>query len=282
LSKKKIKRVRDELLAVFGSLVVPNRETLRYDGMGYVEIMKFEIVTTRIPPKSLKNFKETNERILWTGQYSHHLPRRSGDLKLELRNQKMAISEDYQGQTFVVFTDISGFKAMMKSEARLMSAMDALYSSGYNNLRDQNQQPRVEGLFVSDCGILFARRNQESELLALSAILRILAAVHREVFESTFSLTTSIAFGAFAYRGKIEFEGVERNAIHGDAYLAAYLDSINKRPKLYPSECRILTRGLPDFVNADSIQTMPIAHRRIREEGQHIYFDWMKRQQNQH
>ena len=128
----------------------------------------------------------------------------------------MAISADYQGKTFVAFTDISGFKAMMRNEARLMRAMDALYSSGYNNLRDENQQPRVEGVFVSDCGILFARRNQESELLALEAILRILAALHRDVFESAFSLTTSIAYGAFAYRGKIEFEGLEKNAIHGD------------------------------------------------------------------
>ncbi|MBM4142852.1 MAG: hypothetical protein FJ225_04550, partial [Lentisphaerae bacterium] len=116
----------------------------------------------------------------------------------------MAITSDYAGQTFVAFTDLSGFKAMMHNEARMMRAMDALYSSGYRNLDGANHAVRVEGVFISDCGILFARRTQQAEIEALDSLLRVLAALNRDVFEAAFSLTTSIAFGRFAYRGKIE------------------------------------------------------------------------------
>jgi len=190
----------------------------------------------------------------------------------------MAISSDYNGQTFVAFTDISGFKAMISNEARLMRAMDALYSSGYRNLQHTNHHPIVEGIFISDCGILFARRDQESELQALESLLQVLAALHRDVFESALSLTTSIAYGAFTYRGKIEFEGLEKNAIHGQAYVAAFKDNESETGKLYPNECRILRKELPSSVTSDQIQALAIARGRIREENRHIYFEWMKRQ----
>ena len=60
IEQEKIKSVRDELLAVFGSFVVPDRKTWKYDGVKYVEIMKIEIVTTNdnVPKKFLKDFKE--------------------------------------------------------------------------------------------------------------------------------------------------------------------------------------------------------------------------------
>jgi len=190
----------------------------------------------------------------------------------------MPISSDYTGQTFVAFTDISGFKAMMSNEGRLMRAMDALYSSGYRNLQHANHHPIVEGIFISDCGTLFARRNHESELQALESLLQILAELHKDVFESAFSLTTSIAFGPFAYRGKIEFPGLEKNAIHGHAYVAAFKDHESKTPKLYPNECRILRKGLPNSMTSDQIAALEIARGRIREEDRHIYFEWMKRQ----
>lgn len=190
----------------------------------------------------------------------------------------MAITTDYNGQTFVAFTDISGFKSMMTNEARLMRAMDALYSSGYRNLRDTNRHPVVEGIFISDCGILFSRKNHETDLQALDSLLHVMALIHKDVFESAFSLTTSIAYGRFTYRGKVEFEGLEKNAIHGHAYVSAYKDNESNTRKLYPNECRICKEGLPAAVTADQIQTLDIARGRIREEEKHFYFEWMKRQ----
>jgi hypothetical protein len=60
IEQEKIKSVRDELRDVFGSFVVPDRKTWKYDGVRYIEIMKVEIVTTddKVPKKFLKDFKE--------------------------------------------------------------------------------------------------------------------------------------------------------------------------------------------------------------------------------
>ncbi len=199
--------------------------------------------------------------------------------EITTKGGEVAIIEEYDGQTFVAFTDIVGFKSMMSDEARLMRAMDSLYSSGYSNLADNNRHPIVEGIFISDCGILFARRRQETELDALGSLLDVLSSLHRDVFESAFSLTTSIAYGKFRYRGKIEFDGIEKNALHGEAYLIACIDNENddRRLRLYPNECRICKRNLPEPVTAAEIQTLDIARGRIREEERHFYFEWMKR-----
>ena len=172
----------------------------------------------------------------------------------------MSITTDYTGQTFVAFSDISGFKSMMANETRLMRAMDALYSSGYRNLGGTNRNPVVEGIFISDCGILFSRRINEPDIQALGSLLQVLAVIHRDVFESAFSLTTSIAFGRFTYRGKIEFEGLEKNAIHGDAYVSAYRDNESKTRKLYPNECRICKEGLSEFMTAEQILTPDVGN----------------------
>jgi hypothetical protein len=60
IEQEKIKRVRDELLAVFGSFAVPNRKAWKYYSAGYVEIIRLEIVTTndKVPKRFLKDLKE--------------------------------------------------------------------------------------------------------------------------------------------------------------------------------------------------------------------------------
>jgi hypothetical protein len=60
IEQDKIKRVRDELVAAFGTFAVPDRKTWKYDGVKYVEIMRFEIITTgdKVTKQFLKDFKE--------------------------------------------------------------------------------------------------------------------------------------------------------------------------------------------------------------------------------
>ena len=61
IEQKKIQRARDELIATFGSFAVPDRRTWKYDGVKYVEVVKFEIITTgdRVTKKRLTNLKES-------------------------------------------------------------------------------------------------------------------------------------------------------------------------------------------------------------------------------
>ena len=65
IEQEKIKRVREELIAAFGSFTVPDRRAWKYDGVKYVEIMRFEIITTddKDTKKRLKEFKERLEEF---------------------------------------------------------------------------------------------------------------------------------------------------------------------------------------------------------------------------
>lgn len=55
---------------------------------------------------------------------------------------------DINENTFVAFTDISGFKELMKNDQNALEAIKYFYQSGYNILRNRNQN--VDGFFVSD------------------------------------------------------------------------------------------------------------------------------------
>lgn len=56
---------------------------------------------------------------------------------------------DFDGSTFVAFTDISGFKQVMKEDQRAIRALARFYTCGFGVLR---QDRSVHGIFVSDCG----------------------------------------------------------------------------------------------------------------------------------
>lgn len=66
IEQEKIRRVREELVAAFGTFAVPDRKTWKYDGVKYVEIVKIEIITTgdKVIKKRLKDFKERLKKSL--------------------------------------------------------------------------------------------------------------------------------------------------------------------------------------------------------------------------
>jgi len=152
----------------------------------------------------------------------------------------MAIA-DFQGNTFVAFLDISGFKDLMRNDKDALLALKTLYQAGYDILQRRNG---IEGFFVSDSGILFVRseRNLNEELFKLLDAIKF---INSRMLESNYMLTTSIAYGYFDYHGKLEFDGIEKNPIYGNAYVNAFLDNEKGSPKLQPGECRLLLKNLP-------------------------------------
>lgn len=62
IEQEKIDRVREELLAEFGSFAEPYRRTWRYDRRQCVEIARFEIIITD-DKFAKKRFKELKERL---------------------------------------------------------------------------------------------------------------------------------------------------------------------------------------------------------------------------
>ncbi|MGZ5481194.1 MAG: hypothetical protein ACXWID_04360 [Pyrinomonadaceae bacterium] len=182
----------------------------------------------------------------------------------------------FEGHTFVAFVDICGFKAMMSEGQRGPLALDALYSAGFDVLREhRNNANAVDGFFVSDCGVLFVRNENADNLSRLWSLCFIVKEIHRRTFKEAVQLTSSIAWGRFSYHERIEFPGIDKSPIYGNAYIAAFTDNEGS-PKLYPNECRIIRRGLP-------VEVIDVLHRRreplwnqVRETPDHFYYEWMR------
>lgn len=178
----------------------------------------------------------------------------------------MAIN-DYHGQTFVAFLDISGFKELMRKDADALEALRQLYQAGYNVLRNQNG---VEGLFVSDSGILFVRTGNNEE--KLKKILAAVKSINARMLQHNYMLTTSIAFGTFDYQGKLEFDGIAKNPIYGNAYVKAFLDNEKKLPKIQPGQCRIVRENLPENLDLQQADFHLLQER--GNNHSHLYYYW--------
>lgn len=181
--------------------------------------------------------------------------------------------EDYDGYTFVAYLDISGFKLLMKKETG-WKALDLLYSSGYRNLQ---RHPVVQGFFVSDCGILFVKDNPLNG--GLSTLLTVIKEINKDLAMQDFMLTSSIAYGAFKYKSKIEFTGIEKNPIYGNAYLSSVIDTEETTPKIEPTQCRVVKKNLPftlDELRVNEQNNPEVALLREKAyDRKHYYYYWM-------
>jgi len=185
---------------------------------------------------------------------------------------------NFEGQTFVAFVDLSGFKELMKQEKKAWKALDSFYNIGYSSLLPQssNQTVKVEGLFISDCGVLFVRNG--NNINKLKALLNVISDLNKRMLEKGFMLTSSICYGQFKYQERIEFEGIEKNLLLGNAYLAAYLDSERTKPHIQAGQCRIVTNDLPsDTIESIESGNLPLFRRIIKESPRHYYFYWSVR-----
>ena len=190
--------------------------------------------------------------------------------------------DNFDDMTFVAFLDISGFKELMRNKEKACGALDTLYQAGYGVLGTQNNRHRVEGIFISDSGLLFVRRSARTILGApgaLRLLLEIIKRINERMLHRDLMLTVSIAFGEFRYQVRREFEGIGKTQIYGNAYTAAFLDNENGKPKIQPGQCRIVKDNLPGAVNeAIGNNRRDRILRLIKErdaDNEHYYFYWM-------
>jgi len=175
--------------------------------------------------------------------------------------------QNYTGQTFVAFLDISGFKELMKDDKKALESLRRLYQAGYDALQAAEG---VEGFFVSDSGILFVRTGTVKE--RLKKILSAIKAINSVMLERDYMLTTSIAYGNFDYHDKLEFDGIEKNPIYGYAYVQAFLDNETGNPKIQPGQCRLVKNGLPPEINFEHEDFNLL--RQKGNDNAHLYFYW--------
>jgi len=181
----------------------------------------------------------------------------------------MAI-RNYSGQTFVAFLDISGFKELMKQNNRALKALNRLYQIGYDTIKAGSP---IEGIFISDCGVLFVR-DTDNKYQDLCNLLNGIKEINRRMLIDDFLTVTSIAYGQFKYQDKLEIEGIEKNAVYGGAYVEAFFDNEKGEPKIKVGQVRVINKNIPpeviEAVEGQGDQTA----RLLKRKGKHFYYYW--------
>jgi hypothetical protein len=186
-------------------------------------------------------------------------------------------------KTFVAFTDISGFKKLMK-EGKAPNALDIFYNAGFHQLKKQEICDYIDGIFVSDCGIMFARNDRHpghDNIFYLKKLLNVIRNLNNIMLQNDKMLVTSIAFGSFEYADRIVLRNMNKNLFHGDAYLNAYIDNEEGVPKITPGQCRIIIKGIPPDVKdiledpGSNDDVLKMVKTRYKDK-RHYYFYWMR------
>ncbi len=197
---------------------------------------------------------------------------------------------DFKGETYVAFIDISGFKRMMKDKDRIAKVVYNFYDSGYTILkqyqtRGPNEPSTIQGIFVSDCGILFVNINHQSNEVdlrvkreSLNQLLNVVKKINLHMIDINVMLTTSIAYGSLTCTEKIEFKGISKNPFYGDAYLNAFVDHKDRQKKIHAGECRIVKKTLPEGLITEGskshFENFELLREKLKNKS-HIYFYWM-------
>ncbi len=193
---------------------------------------------------------------------------------------------NYEGKTYVAFVDISGFKHMMNDKERIAKVVYGFYQSGYKVLdkHRNGNEVEIQGIFVSDCGILFVNKdhkdNDEGLDLnreSLNLLLEVVKDINFAMIKYNVMLTSSIAYGSLKCTEKLEFQGISKNPFYGDAYLNAFMDNESSQKKIYPGQCRIVEDTLPiNIITKESKSYYEhFKFLKMSKDRKHYYFYWM-------
>ncbi len=127
---------------------------------------------------------------------------------------------NFDGQTWVAFSDLSGLKAMyIKDVDQAAAALDKFYNTTYSL---QENDELINSIVVSDCAVFWIDRQDCLDCLA--TLLRRLQEFHQQLLPD-YLLRTTIAYGHFKYEQRLEIPRIRKNMIVGRAYLDAYANN---------------------------------------------------------
>ncbi len=181
--------------------------------------------------------------------------------------------ENFNGETFVAFIDISGFKKkVIANHGNATKTLEDFYNIGYNLLSENGYHNDISGIFVSDCAILYVHNinreteNQKKEQIEnCKSILNIVKEINKECIQKKIMLTTSIAYGKFEYEKRIIVRSnTEKNLLVGSAYLDAFADS---EKGMDVCSCRLLTNNI-------LFEIEDLNHDYILTKDKNYYYFW--------
>ncbi|GAI41032.1 unnamed protein product [marine sediment metagenome] len=135
--------------------------------------------------------------------------------------------ENFNGKTYVAFSDLCGFKQMMnENRKKAVKALDCLYESVYDiqNDEDRLRMTHVDAIAVSDCVVSWVTNGQ------LDTIVEFLSWFHSRMIKKGYLLRTTIAYDAFCYQRRLQLRNLQKAYIEGGAYISAYLGNDKAEP----------------------------------------------------
>jgi len=191
--------------------------------------------------------------------------------------------ESFNGETFVAFLDICGFKEMMNTPRKAESALNSFFQVAYQEAeRSEISQP-VNCIAVSDSAIAFVGRDDlrtESgskslvDASRLISMLRFVRNVAKAMINGNVAINGSISYGHLEYQKKYEGARMVKAMLLGSAYLSALSDVEDGKPKLKPGQIRVKPKKkIEELINACSFDSSELSLLMSGAGG--YYFYWM-------
>lgn len=132
--------------------------------------------------------------------------------------------QDFDGQTWVAFSDLCGTKEKIRQGHRVAArALSNFYNTVYN-IHEETEG--ISALVVSDNAVLWLH----SEHRRLDTMLGHVKRLHHEMVRQNLLLRTSLAFGRFEYQQRIQLHNLTKGMVFGGAYVAAYIANHSVKP----------------------------------------------------
>ncbi len=145
----------------------------------------------------------------------------------------------FDGDTYVAFSDLSGFKKMQNRDRnRANRVLEQLFQTTRRALDNQNRllEIDVDAIGISDCIVSWANDGK------LNTLMWFLEPLHRQAIKKRYLLSTTIAYGDFRCHRLPGLSNLEVTFMAGKAYTLAYSENARAEPGMI---VLIKTRGLP-------------------------------------
>ena len=174
---------------------------------------------------------------------------------------------------------------MRKDKESALKVIRRFFKIGYD-ITDpdfRNPEKKFQGLFISDCGVIWSQATEETEeskLTQFNVILQIVQEINKAVLEDglmkrqNIMLKNSVAYGEFEYIDTHKHDLIRKEMIFGDAYIRAFDDN---SMKLDPGLCRIvIDKKFPDEIKTkiDGNSELDNLSSLIRKKQNKYYFFW--------
>jgi hypothetical protein len=191
----------------------------------------------------------------------------------------------FEGNTWVAFLDISGFKQMMKNLHHAEIALDKFYNTVYREVFRINHEfpfetytsgkAQISTVVVSDCAIIFVDNQGllEDKARDLHLILDVIKSINLVLIspaqEPQIMTTCAIDYGHFKYSNRSSDIHTSKSFFYGQTYVKAYLGS--EELSKMPGFCRVLNSDftIPELLKTSSPFSL------LRQNGERYDFYWM-------